>query len=329
MIDIAPSNLCRIRIEALEIYGQGQSIEAYIQLSLGKFVCIRNREEENLEMLTRYHKKGVEFVFLPFLDFELFTNSVREQLTQKLKKIDEKKSVEGDISEEKIRALSSAHDIFKAIFNSDKINEESKKLANEIADKTSKLVSQTNVVKYFSLFKKNCSEEFLQVTVVGFIVSAMMDHLAWGKEVTKQKVILASLLCDISLSPDDFKILKKAKGDKDKLTSKIINHPLEIAAKIEKESNLITDDTILIIRQHHERPQGKGFPKGVNHQSITALSAVYIVGHYFVDRMFDENYADEHQEERMANIISQMQEKFSSGVYKKAWEALSQVFLKV
>lgn len=329
MSELISQELRRIRMEALVLYGSDHPIDAYIQLSDSKFVKIVNKVSANLEMLARYHKKGVAFVYIPISDFDLFTNSVREQLGKRLKKISTDNSEpaqEIKNIEDKARALSSAQDIMKAIVNTGNINDESKRLAHDICDKTFDMVTTTNVAKYFISFKKNCSEEFLHATVVSFIACAMIDNFSWGNEEIKKKVTLAAILCDMTLTPEDFVILKKSKGDKDRLSPKILNHPLEIAEIIEKHSNFVSAETLTIIKQHHERPQGKGFPKSLNHQSISALTSVYIVAHYFVDRMFDENYIDEYQKERMQNVVSQMKERFSAGIYKKSWESLNKLF---
>ena len=50
-------------------------------------------------------------------------------------------------------------------------------------------------------------------------------------------------------------------------------------------------------------PNGGGFPKGINYQRISQLTAIYIIAHYFVDQMFDKTYRENAHADRCRTIV--------------------------
>jgi response regulator RpfG family c-di-GMP phosphodiesterase len=109
--------------------------------------------------------------------------------------------------------------------------------------------------------------------------------------------MLASSICDISICEDDVADLEAYEKGEAPLTNRVKNHSEEVIELISSDIQLITQETITIIRQHHEKPDGKGFPLGINHSRIGQLSTIMIVSKAFVDVVCDsdqygKSYAD-------------------------------------
>ncbi|MBI3544350.1 MAG: HD domain-containing protein, partial [Deltaproteobacteria bacterium] len=64
------------------------------------------------------------------------------------------------------------------------------------------------------------------------------------------------------------------------------NHPIAAADVVRKFSE-VPPDVDTIITQHHERPDGTGFPRGSTASYISPLACVFILAHDFVDYVFD------------------------------------------
>jgi len=63
------------------------------------------------------------------------------------------------------------------------------------------------------------------------------------------------------------------------------NHPAQAAALVKLWPDIPPElDTIII--QHHERPDGSGFPAGLTHQKIIPLAAIFIVAEDLVNAIF-------------------------------------------
>ncbi|MBT3586904.1 MAG: HD domain-containing protein, partial [Halobacteriovoraceae bacterium] len=176
--------------------------------------------------------------------------------------------------------LSAGHSLFKEMFTSGELDEEAKKMSQALTKATVRIVNGSRVFNLFDRFKSTCSHEYFIALSTSYIACCMIDQFSWGKRPQKEKVSMAALLVDIALGPEEFEELKKHKNRTENLSSKILNHPIDTAKKLEKDSKFISAETLTIIEQHHEKPNGKGFPKSVSYQAITALTAVYIVAHH-------------------------------------------------
>lgn len=330
----------KLRIDALLLFGTGYRLEIFVRLSQEKFVKVASKEDSFESILEKYKNRGLTEVYLPLADYDYFTTSVRQSLISKLKSdcglnpetpllVDHAPALTSDLKSDKvpdIGVLAGAHDILKSLMVRENLELDTLELAQSLTVGTIKIIKQTNIMAKFIEFRKKCSREFASAVMTGQVACLMIDTFNWANDTIKEKVALASMLCDIELSPEDFDTLKDSGFSKEKLSRKIIHHPLETSAKLAKESKFFTQETLTIIEQHHELPSGGGFPKGLTYQRITQLTAIFIIAHYFVDQMFDKTYREDAHAERCKIVVDQIKNKFVSGVFRKASEALVQVF---
>lgn len=322
MNDATQSDFRRVHIDALELYGQGEDMDFFIKLP-SKFLKIKHKGEEPEPVLERYKSKGISEFYMTPEDFNIFAQRIKATLTLKMKEASEK---EPDKPEVKGKILSDTHDVFKEMFSSGRIDEEGMDIAKEVSKESLVLISKTNMLKKFKEFRENCKAEYLHALMTTYISSLMIDQFDWGNDEIKKKVSLAAMLCDITLDTTEFDLLRSAQNQTEHLTDKIIKHPLNVSTALAKISSLIEPETLIIIEQHHERPNGKGFPQGLDHQKISVLTAVYIVAHYFIERMFDKTFKEEYFDDRLEGLLRQVNNTFYQGQFKKASEALIKVF---
>ena len=92
---------------------------------------------------------------------------------------------------------------------------------------------------------------------------------------------------DIDVAPsfnEDFEILKTKLSPQDyKL---LFDHSTLAAKKIELLPE-IPPDVAMIVRQHHELPNEKGYPSKLSFNKITPLSSVFIVAHDLTHYILD------------------------------------------
>ena len=119
--------------------------------------------------------------------------------------------------------------------------------------------------------------------VVGYIACAIASHLEWGSEMTFHKLTLASFMHDIALSDD--KIIDcdtieeaKARGATPESIENFKKHPTKVAEMVRQMSE-IPPDVDSIVAQHHELPDGTGFPRGISSRYISPLAMIFIVAH--------------------------------------------------
>jgi response regulator RpfG family c-di-GMP phosphodiesterase len=133
---------------------------------------------------------------------------------------------------------------------------------------------------------------------------------------------MAVMLVDVLLEAHEIEVAKNREGiPKDKLDPKIVNHPLETSRILNKRGTTLPRETVIIIEQHHERPDGKGYPMGMNHTNINILAACYIVSCHFIDLLVVNQFKPEKKDE----ILTELFDEYAMGNYKKAVRALQKI----
>src|SRR5690606_8713205 len=129
-----------------------------------------------------------------------------------------------------------------------------------------------------------------------FIGIAISSKLEWKTDHTNRKLILAALFHDITIKNQEIakipslEVLKSSEfvisfSEEDRKNYEA--HPIE-AANLVKEFAEIPPDVDRVILEHHELPDGTGFPRRLNHQRINPLSAVFILSHLIADEIYYE-----------------------------------------
>jgi hypothetical protein len=98
-------------------------------------------------------------------------------------------------------------------------------------------------------------------------------------------------------------------------------HPAR-SADIVRNFKEIPADVDLIVQQHHERPNGSGFPRGLQNNYIAPLSAVFIVGHELTQAILTQKEAFS-----LEDFVEDKKPSFNQGNFKKVMAALDKVKL--
>ena len=146
--------------------------------------------------------------------------------------------------------------------------------------------------------------------------------LEWPSSTTFQKLTFAAFFHDITLSNQDlarvsslFELAEKAAKFTDVEIQSFKNHPITVAELIRRFNEVPSDvDTIVI--QHHELPDGSGFPRGIMASHIMPLSSVFIVAHDYIDFLYANPKATFHE------FLTIHKEKYIGGSFRKIAESL-------
>lgn len=125
-------------------------------------------------------------------------------------------------------------------------------------------------------------------TMTAFIACGIASAIHWNSEGTFYKLNLAAFLHDITLDNQELAAvpnLRELEKKKDRFSPDELRkykiHTIK-AAEIAREFQEVPPDVDTIIVQHHERPDGTGFPRGLRHTHIAPLAALFIIAHDFV-----------------------------------------------
>jgi HD-GYP domain-containing protein (c-di-GMP phosphodiesterase class II) len=157
------------------------------------------------------------------------------------------------------------------------------------------------------------------------IACSLATIMKWPSETTFKKLVLASLFHDFTIQdPDLAKIstrdeLEKARPSlTEEQYQSIANHPHKCVELI-KELKELPGEVDFLILEHHERPDGSGFPAGLTAMQITPLSSIFIVAHDLLDQMVLEgsNFS-------LKVFLKRVDPLYQNGTFKQIWKVLSQ-----
>ena len=170
--------------------------------------------------------------------------------------------------------------------------------------------------------EKYISSHSMLLAYVGCALSSQME---WKSDTTYQKITLASFLHDIVLKNQELariqtlsELAQKSKRFTKEEIKEFRDHP-STGAEIARTFTEVPPDVDSIIAQHHERPDGSGFPRGLTHLRIGPLATVFIVAHDIVTYLFDNDIAGANVEKGLDldKFIEQKSKTYQMGTFKK------------
>ena len=283
------SEYCRIDIGFLSIL-DGINKNLFIKIGDDKFVKVFNENEvTSILEIQKYKDKGMKYlyvnrstalwvidqiqrqinIFLKANNFRFIlrgaSDTPQKRFEQKILRIDEEVHVDSDFKLV----------IEKTIENVRSIVEKEKKVDQML----SKLRENK---KDFAFFTQ-------KMNFTCFVACVLARQLEWSSKTTFDKLIYAAVLCDITLAvkPDLLKIqnlssFERLKTNFSEDDQKIfLGHPKDAANLIQRYFNTAPPDTDVLALQHHEMPDGSGFPMGLKADKISPLAALFIVANDF------------------------------------------------
>ncbi len=300
-----------------------QSFDIYIQLPGEKYLKIFKKEDPiDINRLNTYESKGQKHIHIRAEDFKSFYEKATECLFKKIKESTSSEMTFSLAGE----TISYTSDALENIG----VNQSQFRLVNAAAEaciENLKNCDQINKV-LGPLLKSQ-----------GYLISHSMTALHISHMIIKEtkykssnileKMAYASLLHDISLSKfdhlseincQDSDEFTKLKYDEKKIVLNHSNKSADLALKIKD----IPNDVDNIIRDHHERPNSKGFPRGLSAGQINPLSCVFILSLEVADYF----YFHKINNDSLAILIKHLRENFSSGNFAPPMKALTESVLK-
>ena len=120
------------------------------------------------------------------------------------------------------------------------------------------------------------------------LACAIAAEFQWPSNTTYSKLVYAAFFHDFDLADDHLGRLEVGRSSTESLEDlakdkkeKIWLHAVQGSQELVKFSGL-PQDVDTIIAQHHELPDGSGYPKSLRAQHLSPLSLVFIVAHEFV-----------------------------------------------
>ena len=251
----------------------------YVKLSDEKFVKVLKKNDSfSSQDLVRYRSKSITWLYLHPADLDPFL----EGLTNSMYSLMLNKALDWDLSYEVLE--DAHHTVYETLRNfgfptkAQELAKQSARLAIKTAMNHPTLASMFTKRQNSSAFFINSHSIFLAHT--SCLLAILMK---WDSEETLYKIAIASVLHDLSIKDHLNAMLElylhshqNLKSFDPEVVSTLKVHP-EQSAALAREIKDLPVDVLDMILQHHEQPDGDGFPLGLKSHQIGPLVTLIII----------------------------------------------------
>ena len=294
-LEIKPSDMAYTRVKSyiFALFEQAPC-DLFVQLADTKFVrVVKDMDSDFHEIIDKYLEKDVSHFYIKSSNLEDFHS--------KYKKFFRIENLSSDATDERkkkkqllIRSL--AKDIGFSQTTVRICNGLVREMRSELKG-SSTLLSRLN-----QTFDSN-PYVFDHSHLLAICTFQVLEITEWGTRSMQDTLIMASLIHDVSLDADIEEYHTGVHADVQ--VQKHVSDVLELF----QESKFATSDLIAVISQHHERPDGSGYPKKITDSRMTSLSRIFIYCHDFIDLLF-QNQFDTTQVPDILDILRERFEKY-------------------
>jgi response regulator RpfG family c-di-GMP phosphodiesterase len=288
----------------------------YLKLGKEKYVKILNADQAyGPDFIEKYEGKHQNYLYIRDQDFNTFL-----ELLYKKPLYEENPELP---QEEKI--LRSQHFIQSMAISSG-LTPNLIELANQSIENVEAFSrTKKSLTKMIEILKKRSGYNSDHATLLCYLTGALCDRLDWSARRSKEKLAMASLFHDITLAQQEVAALSYLddlgnKGLNKETLTRYHNHPIK-CAELVSEGLSQYPQVDIIIANHHERPDGSGFPFARDYNQIGPLPSLFIVAHDFVSRLYKKNFDFDCANE----VIEEMKSEYRLGHFAKCLRALIDV----
>ncbi|OIQ19945.1 MAG: hypothetical protein BM556_05505 [Bacteriovorax sp. MedPE-SWde] len=299
------------------------AFDIFIRINERKYIKVINKSDSfGAITLKKYIDKGLQYVFVERSNYSMYINQVYEDVTSfyEYDCISSSLKLDGQL-----QSIDFVYRSLQGIGLSQK--------SIEIANKTMNIVL-SDFKKNKSLWKLlteklNDSNYLTQHSLsLSYLTSTVAHELGWNTRSTLEKLVMASFLHDIGLNNHELAIINSFDSEDFLMLNQdevddVTEHPMRSLELLEGVMELPPNLESLIL-EHHERPDGKGFPRKKRSGRISPMSCLFILCEVFWNKISRD-------EKNMLNrkaILRQMSKEYDQGNFRKPLEALIRVFGK-
>jgi hypothetical protein len=313
------SEFCRIRTRLLLSFCPLKG-DIYIRINEWKFIKLFHKGDEfNMADMEKYTiKRGVEYLYLRKNEVGEFMAKYAADLRSALGA--------SNLSIEAVsRSAQTAHETVAELGRRVGFTPEVQELAKAQIQMTMKAMGRSPRLQDLIDRVKNSRGDYIahHSTMTAYFACAIASQMQWGSELTFFKLNLASFLHDITLHNQELAACSSL-TDLTQPDAKFTeaekrafrDHPVK-GAEAARQFSEVPADVDTIILQHHEHPEGTGFPRGITATYIAPLTAVFILAHELTSYSFEKGpYFD------LAEFILGAKDRYKHSQFKKVIAAM-------
>ena len=299
-------------------------VNLYIKLSDKKYLCIFHSGSKYTDQdILKYEMKQVEQFWCKKEDNEAYTghciNALAGQMQETIKK--------GNVADTQAIQMD-LHQVIHQQMVQLGITQHTCEVIAQSLEATVQVISSSKgkLAELFFNLKADGRFIYHHSLMANYIAGAILDNSEWRTKDTMMKISLASFMHDIAIEDNElaekfdlsYNMLEDLSEDDNKSYQ---GHAFQGAEMLKEMSNMPADVDV-IVSQHHELPDGSGFPRGLSALHISPLSATFIIAHRLTEKLYNQDVSSKH----LQKMLKEMEPLFSRGNFKKPFASTLKVF---
>ncbi len=287
----------------------------YLKLSGTNFVKITNKGNDFTDAeLLKLSSKGITEIFIKASESHEFLRVWEQHLHERL--FTKGSSLDSALA---IQCLEQVERISRAFGWSGEAVLASQKIVKEAIATLSRNETMSLLLK--KKYEERGSAYTQHVGLLCYLTCIMCAELKL--EEAQEKLVMASLMHDLFIDESFYPEIEewnKQARDFDNRSPEIVKyrlHPLH-ASQIAQTIDILPPDVDQIILQHHESPDGRGFPRGLSASRIHYLASIFIMAEDLV-HFLDDGHA---LETSLKDYLTWGADRYQSGNFKKIFDGI-------
>jgi len=306
----------KIGVKRFEKYSSGKGVSLFIKLGETKLIQIVDKvETDPIDTIDKYVAKGVKHLFLHLVDYEEFIAAAGNKILDVL--TDKNTSTEKLVNSQ-VDSVNHVHESIKNVG----LNETTVGFIGDLAESTLKNIKSdspiSNIIK--KVMDKNDYISQL-ATMTSYMAMATANEMEIKDAETAKKLGIAALLQDATLDDEELAKIQSVDSEEYKALPEdkkilVLSHPAK-SSKLLEDAGEYPAELLTLLSQHHEKPEGKGFPNKLGHLKISPLCCIFILAHDYSHMLLTKG----NSQETLKEILTIFPDIYSKGNFRKPLEA--------
>ncbi len=309
VIEVDRADFLPIKLRNLYLFDK-IPFDCFIELTRTKFIKAFSKDVPySQSAIQDLSKRNIKFLYLKKDEhLQFLENSLKRVMNNLSRELPPLKMLESQISGALI-----LQQFVKEIGVNDAVIELADKIITSIHETYGSYQDFPQLLQSFPFAHRDSAERSI---LIFYFCEAICRGLGWSSDLSKKKLGLAALIHDTHLEQEE--MLRLGSFDHpdmemypEEAQENYREHPRKAAAIANFFSGF--SDAEFIIEQHHELPDGTGFPAKLNSNKLTTVSCVFITAHYFVNQLA----ASKVNMTSIIRILNEMKAPFNVGNFKE------------
>lgn len=321
IVELEAENFIPLKLRNFYLY-DSVPFDVYVELTKTKFIKAISANKPYTESLIQdFHKRNIRCLYLE-------KNEHLEFLEKSIKKISQNLNLNNDNPKKKIQSMIAAVLVIHQYLRDVGISDSLHLLLDQVVKQFPKVVAHyPNVNSMILDFPMEQGDLAEQAVLKGLLAESLALMLGWSSDLSRMKLGLAAIMHDCFLDRDTWStITYEDHPELDYLNEaqkqSFLDHPKKAADMARQFTKY--PDADFIIEQHHELPDGNGFPYGLHASKITKISAVFILANNFVIQLIINGLT----RNSIRSIMGGFESIYSIGNFKEVFRELQKSFKK-